>query len=75
MLLNAFSRIYKAKVIVCYKETNNADTVIGDNFKENSLNLCQYKGNYNSIQQTQNYQTQETKGNITSSINMKTLKK
>ena len=33
MFLNAFSRIYKTKIIVLYTETNNADTVIGDNCK------------------------------------------
>ena len=33
MFLNAFSRIYKTKIIVIYTETNNADTVTGDNYE------------------------------------------
>ena len=67
--------MYKTKVIVRYTEANNADTVVGDNFKEKTITLCKYKENYNLIEQIQNHQTQEPTGNIISSINMKTLKK
>ena len=73
IFLNAVSCTYKTKIIVCYTETNNADTVIGDNFKENIINLCKYKDHYNLIEQIHDDQTQEPTGNITSSINMKTL--
>ena len=37
--------MYKTKVIVSYTEVNNADTVVGDNFKEKTITLCKYKEN------------------------------
>lgn len=51
-----------------------ADTVIGDNFKEKTINICKYKDDYNLTEQIQNQQTQEPTGNINSSISTHTFK-
>ena len=75
MFLCAFSRIYETKVVVRYTEENTADTIIGEEFKENTIYVNKEPDHYNLIEQMENYNTQEPTSNTeTSSVSMDTLK-
>ena len=75
MFLCAFSRIYETKVVLLYTGENTADTIIGEEFKENTIYVNKEPGHYNLIEQMENYNTQEPTSNTkTSSVSMDTLK-
>ena len=75
MFLCAFSRIYETKVVVRYTEENTADTIIGEEFKENTIYVNKEPDHYNLIEQMENCNTQEPTSNTeTSSVSMDTLK-
>ena len=71
----AFSRIYETKVVVRYTEQNTADTIIGEEFKENTIYVNKEPDHYNLMEQMENCNTQEPRSNTeTSSVSMGTLK-